>query len=46
MELEINPTIIQEALMFLNSSFAVVLQELAVVMTVPSFQSFMTVLTG
>jgi SRSO17 transposase len=39
-------SIIQEALMFLVSSFAVVLQPLAVVMTTPSFQNFVTVLTG
>jgi SRSO17 transposase len=32
--------------MFLVSSFAVVLQELALVMTVPSFQNFVTILTG
>jgi hypothetical protein len=32
--------------MFLVSSFAVVLQELAVVMTAPSFQNFVTLLTG
>lgn len=32
--------------MFLVSSFAVVLQELAIVMTAPSFQNFVTVLTG
>lgn len=32
--------------MFLVSSFAVVLKELAVVMTVPSFQNFLVLLTG
>ena len=32
--------------MFLAASFAVVLQELAVVMTVPSFENLVTVLTG
>lgn len=32
--------------MFLASSFAVVLKELAVVMTVPSFQNFLVLLTG
>jgi SRSO17 transposase len=32
--------------MFLPSSFTIVLQELAVVMTAPSFQNFVTVLTG
>jgi hypothetical protein len=37
---------VQEALVSLVSSFAVVLQELAVVMTVPSFQNFVTILTG
>ncbi len=32
--------------MFLTSSFAVILQELAVAMTVPSFHNLLTVLTG
>lgn len=32
--------------MFLAASFAVILQELAVVMTVPSFENLVTVLTG
>ena len=32
--------------MILVSSFAIVLQELAVVMTVPSFHNFLTILTG
>jgi hypothetical protein len=46
MDLGINQNTIREALMFIVSSFAVVLQELAVVMTTPSFQNFVTVLTG
>jgi hypothetical protein len=36
----------QEAHMFLDSSFALLLQDLAVGMTAPSFSNFMTILTG
>ncbi len=46
MDLGKQSIIVQEALVSVVSSFAVVLQELAVVMTVPSFRNFVTILAG
>jgi hypothetical protein len=46
MDRGISSTFIHEALTYLACSFAIVLQELAIVTTVPSFENFVTVLTG